>query len=188
MDGVDQGPSTPRAPTTRSPRASSWTLCWIKPSPQTSSHAVDPTSFCRWATYVTFLPAWVGCLVRVPSTGRTAGQGLLDTHHCHWIGTVRPWLILTSLALGQGLRHRSLRPLPTPPVPPGPGPLRTSVPDGGLSHGCAGLPEIGPCRVCSALFVLCVWGRSLFLLAPQRWRVECPLQVLATHSDVGTNR
>ena len=31
----------------------------------------DRTSFCRWAIYVTCLPAWVGCLVKVPSTGRT---------------------------------------------------------------------------------------------------------------------
>ena len=33
----------------------------------------DWTSFsgCRWAIYVTCLPAWVGCLVQVPSTGRT---------------------------------------------------------------------------------------------------------------------
>ncbi len=40
-------------------------------------------------------------------------------------------MILTSPAPGRGLRHWSLRPLPTPPVPPCP--LRISVPDGGLT-------------------------------------------------------
>ena len=87
---------------------------------------------------------------------------MLATPHCHWIGTARPGLILTSLAPGRGLRlhrHRdgaygrrrpSLRLRPTPPVPPGP--LRTSVTRWGTDgHGSAGLPEISEDRAESVL-------------------------------------
>ena len=114
----------------------------------------DRTSFCRWAIYVTCLPAWVGCLVKVPSTGRT-------TLACYpplpLDRTARPGLILTSPAPGRGLRHRSLRPRPTPPVPPGP--LRTSVPDGGLTvtgaPGCRRYRSTVPSLLCSMCF-MCV--------------------------------
>jgi hypothetical protein len=157
----------------------------VRPSRRPHGRAVtagrDWTSFCRWANYVTCLPAWVGCLVKVPSTGRTtfakyhlrAGQRLLATHHCHWIGTARPGLILTSPAPGRGLRHWSLRPRPTPPVPPGP--LRTSVPDGGLT--VTGAPGCRRCRstvqslFCSMCF-MCVRPLLLFLLTPQLWSAE----------------
>ena len=75
---------------------------------------------------------------------------MLATHHCHWIWTTRPGLILTSQAPGRGLRLPSLRLRPTPPVPPGP--LRTSVTRWGTDgHGSAGLPEISEDRAESVL-------------------------------------
>ena len=48
--------------------------CWAECAAGPTGKRVicDRTSFCRWAIYVTCLPAWVGCLVKVPSTGRTA--------------------------------------------------------------------------------------------------------------------
>ena len=130
----------------------------------------DWTSFCRWAIYVTCLPAWVGCLVKVPSTGRTTFASYpplpLDR-------TARPGLILTSPAPGRGLRHWSLRPRPTPPVPPGP--LRTSVPDGGLTvtgaPGCRRCRSTVPSLFCSMCF-MCVRLLLLFLLTPQLWSAE----------------
>ena len=54
----------------------------------------DWTSFCRWAICVTCLPAWVGCLVKVPSN--------TGSHYCHWIRKARPGLILTSSGTGTG--------------------------------------------------------------------------------------
>ncbi len=81
-----------------------------------------------------------------------AGQRLLATHHCHRIRTARPGLILSSPAPGRGLRHRSLRPRPTPPVPPGP--LLPQYLMGTDGHGSAGLPEISEYRAESVLLYL----------------------------------
>ena len=75
---------------------------------------------------------------------------MLATHHCHWIGTTRPGLILTSPAPGRGLRLPSLRLRPTPPVPPGP--LRTSVTTVTGALGCRRYRRTVPSLFCSVFY------------------------------------
>ena len=100
-----------------------------------------------------------------------ARQRLLATHHCHWIGTARPGLILTSPAPGRGLRLPSLRLRPTPPVPPGP--LRTSVPDGDWrSRERRAAGDVGvPCEsVLLYVFYVC---EAASFVSPYTTTVEC---------------
>ena len=149
----------------------------------------DWTSFCRWAIYVTCLPAWVGCLVKVPSTGRTrfaCYPPLPLDRDCE--ARVDP--DITGTGTGPTTSES------TPPAHA----TRATRPATYLStrwgtdgHGSAGLPEISEdCAESVLLYVFYVCGAALcFSLHRNR---DCGVQSdlyrssLTTHSDVGTNR
>ncbi len=79
--------------------------------------------------------------------------------------------MLTSSAPGRGPRHWSLLPRPTPPVPPGP--LRISVPDGGLTvtgaPGCRRCRSTVPSLICS----MCLMCEAASFVSPYTTTVEC---------------
>ena len=129
----------------------------------------DWTSFCRWAIYVTCLPAWVGCLVKVPSTGRTTFASYpplpLD-RDCE--ARVDPDIT------GTGTGPTTLESTPSAHATRATRPATyLSTRWGTDGHGSAGLPEMSEyCAESVLLYVFYVCEAASFV-SPYTATVEC---------------